>query len=55
MKLGYKRSQSSVNYSKGMKSSHCGICEYFREPDACAKVSGKIDPAYWCELFKKKV
>jgi hypothetical protein len=36
-----------------MKSSHCGICEFYSNR-ACSKVSGAIDPAYWCRLFVKK-
>lgn len=48
-----KVSQESVDYSPGMKTSHCGICEHYIEPHACEKVKGDINPSYWCKLFKK--
>jgi len=48
-----KRSKASVNYSKGMPESHCGICRYFQPPNACQLVAGHIVPDYWCRLFKK--
>lgn len=49
-----KYTKNSVNYSDGMKSAHCGICRYYHAR-MCALVSGKIDPAYWCKLFKRKL
>jgi hypothetical protein len=50
----YKKLKSEVQYSKGMASKHCGICEHFRPPHSCVKVIGAIDRTYWCELFKRK-
>jgi hypothetical protein len=44
-------SKESVDYSKGMASSHCGICGHFHPPHACAKVAGEIDADMWCKLF----
>lgn len=51
MKLS--KTDPKVQYSKGMKSSHCGICKFYLG-GACQKVAGKIDPSYWCKLFRKK-
>lgn len=59
-----KVSKRSVQYSKGMPSSHCGICRFYVTvglgADDCEKVDkegsptpGRIDPSYWCKLFKK--
>lgn len=49
-----QRSKESVDYSKGMKSAKCGICEHFRPPSACTEVAGKIEADMWCKLFKRK-
>lgn len=51
--LATKVTKASVDYSKGMATSRCGICEHFQKPDSCTKVAGRIDPQYWCRLFKK--
>lgn len=53
-----KVSKTSVNYSEGMKQSRCSNCQFYI-PDTtwageCKKVSGAIDPDYWCKLFKPK-
>lgn len=48
-----KASKESVDYSKGMNSSHCGVCDHFEPPHACAKVAGHIDVDMWCRLFKR--
>jgi len=48
-----KKSKKSVDYGKGMKSAHCGICVHFRSPNACELVIGPIGPRGWCKLFKK--
>lgn len=48
------KSKMSVNYSRGMNNDRCKNCINFRTPAQCIKVWGKIDPEYWCELFKKK-
>jgi hypothetical protein len=44
--------KSNVDYSLGMKAAHCGVCAHFLPPDACEEVMGKIDPRYWCKLFR---
>lgn len=51
-----KETKRSVNYSKGMKSKHCGICEYFevKAKNKCLKVKGEIRQDMWCKLFKKE-
>lgn len=41
-----------VDYSPGSRREHCAICTYFEQPQACEKVKGDIDPAYWCDLFE---
>jgi hypothetical protein len=48
-----KRTQKSVNYSKGNMKEHCGICAHFLPPHACELVEGHIVPSYWCRLFAK--
>ena len=48
-----KRSQTSVNYSKGNPAEHCGICRHFLLPNACELIEGHIVPSYWCRLFAK--
>jgi hypothetical protein len=63
-----KKSKSEVDYSKGMKSSHCGplslydkgFCRHFAGGKSwlhglgtCELVSGSIDKEYWCKLFEK--
>lgn len=47
-----KKNKKEVDYSLGMKKSHCGICEYFISPNKCQKVKGEISKEYWCELYK---
>jgi len=47
-----KRSKASVDYSEGMKSAHCGICEHYSS-GSCELVEGDIDPSYWCKLFER--
>jgi hypothetical protein len=49
-----KADKDSVNYSKGMPSSHCGICQHYSN-GTCSKVKGPIDPDMWCKLFKRAV
>jgi len=48
-----KRTQKSVNYSKGTEAAHCGICKHFQPPHDCELVEGHIVPAWWCRLFAK--
>lgn len=51
----YKKNKKEVDYSKGMRQSNCGLCEYFEEAKrTCSKVKGDIDPSMWCKLFEKK-
>ncbi len=65
----HKVSKSEVDYSIGMKGSHCGqtfdddkgYCRHFVEPRSmstadlgtCEKVSGPISRVFWCRLFAK--
>lgn len=49
-----KRSKDDVDYGRGMKSSHCGICEHFEFPHWCKKVAGRISPDAWCRLFRRE-
>lgn len=45
--------KASVNYSKGMEKSHCGICTFYHDK-TCSKVQGPIDWSMWCKLYKAK-
>lgn len=49
-----KKTKREVDYSRGMKKSHCAICVHYQSPGACELVAGRIDPSYWCKLFKRK-
>lgn len=49
-----KTVKSTVDYSKGMRTAHCGICRYFLPPEGCERVRGKIDMTMGCKLFRKK-
>jgi hypothetical protein len=50
-----KKPKVQVDYSKGMRTAHCGICIHFQKNrERCELVLGKIDPAYWCKLFSKR-
>ncbi len=66
-RMGSARKED-VNYSVGMKESHCGkvfkddngYCQHFygvrgfgEQEGRCRKVAGKIDPVYWCKLWEK--
>lgn len=58
-----KAEKSEVNYSRGMRDSHCGkldqtdvgYCENFiergRPEGACTEVQGVIGRGMWCRLF----
>ncbi len=62
-----KLNKPQVDYSRGMKDSHCGksysgdsgYCRHFIEPRGnselgqCERVSGPINRLYWCRLFAK--
>jgi hypothetical protein len=49
-----KRTKPSVDYSVGMKSAHCSICEHWIAGGHCEKVAGPIEPDHWCKLFHKR-
>lgn len=49
-----KKTKTEVDYSKGMPKSHCSLCVHYLGKGVCELVAGKINPAYWCKLFKKK-
>ncbi len=62
-----KASKAQVDYSRGMKESHCGrafpddkgYCQHFIGPygsselGTCSKVEGPINRLYWCRLFAR--
>lgn len=48
-----KLSKAEVHYSRGMKQSHCGICEHYDGEHGCEVVAGRIEPAMWCEKFTR--
>jgi len=48
-----KYTKQEVNYSKGMKTRRCFLCEHFDPPRSCEIVEGDIRPDFWCEKFKK--
>jgi hypothetical protein len=35
------------------KDKQCQACRFFKRPDGCVEVIGKIDPKGWCKLWKK--
>lgn len=56
---GDKTPKSDVDYSRGSKAEHCGVCKHYTWAGydvpvcdgRCSLVEGYIDPAYWCERF----
>lgn len=57
-KKPHKVPKQDVRYSKGMLTRHCSLCAYFIAPKrgklgTCERVTGEIDPAYWCRLFER--
>lgn len=48
-----KLDKKSVNYSPGMRTRRCLLCEHYIEPRRCEIVEGDIRPDYWCERFKR--
>ena len=38
-----KYTKTEVSYGKGEWGHHCGICKYFRLPESCVEVEGKIE------------
>lgn len=49
-----KRSKDDVDYGRGMKSAHCGVCRFFEHLHWCQKVAGRISPEGWCRLFVRE-
>lgn len=53
-----KVSKASVDYSRGHRSAHCGICEHYegrRKPNGsgpCEVVEGTVSYPMWCRRFK---
>lgn len=48
-----KQAKAEVDYGPGNADEHCSICQYWIEPDACAKVEGEIRAGDWCKLFAR--
>ena len=50
-----KLSKSSMQYQDTPKNGQrCDECVYFKPPDACGLVEGKISPQGWCVAYNKK-
>jgi hypothetical protein len=50
-----KLTQGDVAYQgrpKGLQ--RCDNCRVFIAPDACSSVQGKVSPAGWCNIWRKK-
>jgi len=51
---GKKKTHEEVQYSEGMPSRHCSICDnYLYKGPHCKKVVDPIDPDMWCIEFKR--
>lgn len=63
-----KQPKRAVNYSKGHPDRHCGplsatdthYCANFircagfsGQSCDCKKVAGRVDPTYWCRLYRR--
>jgi hypothetical protein len=46
-------SKDDADYSRGMPTANCGLCEHFTAPDQCEIVIGPVSPKAWCRFFKK--
>lgn len=47
--------QKSVSYQSVPKGAQrCDNCAFWQAPSSCKLVDGKIDPAGWCSLYRKK-
>ena len=47
--------QKSVRYQQTPKDGQrCDNCSFWQTPSSCTLVDGKIDPAGWCSLYRKK-
>jgi hypothetical protein len=45
-------SKPSVEFEHPARGPHhCGECEHFRAPLACARVAGRVEQEDWCRLF----
>ena len=54
-KAANKVPQKAVSYQSTSKGAQrCDNCAFWQTPDACKLVDGKIDPAGWCTLYRKK-
>lgn len=49
-----KRRKDAVSYSPGMGDTRCRNCEHYDGNHHCDRVSGFIDPDYWCRLFERR-
>ena len=49
-----KEPKQEVDYRKGSRKEHCGICTMFVPMNSCTAVEGPIFPAMLCNLFKRK-
>ncbi len=38
----------------GKMGQKCGACRFFKAPNACSVVTGKISPTGWCIAWAKK-
>jgi hypothetical protein len=63
-----KKAKAEVEYSKGHADSHCGplsgtdthycvnfirCAGYTGQSCDCKKVIGRVDPTYWCKLYRR--
>jgi hypothetical protein len=50
-----KISKTEADYGEAtMKSTRCGNCIYYLSGGMCQRVIGRINPGYWCKLWRKK-
>lgn len=50
-----KIAQAAVKYQDTPKDGlRCDACVYWKAPDACGIVEGKIAPSGWCAAFNQK-
>lgn len=48
-----KISKQDADYSPGMESKHCALCEHYLGDNRCEIVAGFIREDYWCRFFEK--
>lgn len=47
--------KDEVDYSPGHpRGDHCGVCSHYLGSRLCELVRGDIDPAYWCDRFRRR-